>query len=110
MVYLKKLGSRRAGSNGVVSFQLQSKDSSTLHIVEKRLRERGYIFNAVPQTPGSDRHGYSFSASFELIIPRTFKIDLKQFLNTNTPPARIEDDIHANGLSIIDQVKGSTDG
>ena len=109
-VYLKKLGSRRAGSNGVVSFQLQAKDSSTLHIVEKRLRERGYIFNAVPQTPGSDRHGYSFSASFELIIPGTFKLDLKQYLNTNTPPARIEDDIHANGLSIIDQVKGSTDG
>ena len=108
-IYLKNLGTRRVGSNGVISFQLQAKDSTTLHSVEKRLRDIGYEFKSVPQTPGSDRHGYSFSASFELIIPNNFKHNLKDYLKTNSPPARIKDDIHADGLSWINQEKkGST--
>jgi len=104
-VYLKNLGTRRVGSSGVISFQLQAKDSSTLHSVEKRLRDIGYEFKSVPQTPGSDRHGYSFSASFELIIPDNFNHNLKDYLKTNSPPARIKDDIHADGLSRINQKK-----
>ena len=104
-VYLKNIGTRRIGSNGVITFQLQSKDSSTLHNVEKRLRELGYEFKSVPQTPGSDRHGYSFRASFELIIPDNFKHNLKNYLNTNTPPTRIKDDIYADGLSKINHKK-----
>jgi len=98
-VYLTSLGTRRTGQNGVLSFQLQAKDSDTLHEVEKTLRDLGYIFKSVPHTPGNDRHGYSFRASFDLIIPDEFNHDIKANLKTNSPPTRIEDDIHANGLS-----------
>ena len=99
-VYLTSLGTRRTGQNGVLSFQLQAKDSDTLHEVEKTLRDLGYIFKSVPHTPGNDRHGYSFRASFDLVIPDEFNHDIKANLKTNSPPARIEDDIHANGLSL----------
>lgn len=109
-VYLKNLGTRRVGQNGVITFQLQAKDSSTLHSVESRLRELGYVFKSIPQTPGNDRHGYTFRASFELMIPDNFKHDLKSYLNTNTPPARINDDIHANGLSSIEQNREDSNG
>ncbi|MEE2615456.1 MAG: pilus assembly protein PilM [Verrucomicrobiota bacterium] len=119
-VYLKSFGTRRITksdpktkrsiSHGIISFQLQAKDSYTLHNVEKLLREAGYEFQSVPQTPGSDRHGYSFRASFELIIPKIFKHNLKDYLKTNTPPARIKDDIHANGISIINKKKDSSNG
>tara|TARA_B100000676_G_C18052255_1_gene831990 strand:+ start:274 stop:1971 length:1698 start_codon:yes stop_codon:yes gene_type:complete len=109
-VYLTSMGSRRAGSNGILSFQLQAKDSDTLHSVEKSLRELGYSFKSVPHTPGNDRHGYSFRASFDLLIPSDFEHDIKENLKTNTPPARIEDDIHAKGLTVAPKRKDPRNG
>ena len=82
-VYLTSLGTRRAGRNGILSFQLQAKDSDTLHEVEKALRDLGYVFKSVPHTPGNDRHGYSFRAAFDLLIPDKFDHDIKSNLETN---------------------------
>ena len=109
-IYLTTLGTRRAGESGIVSFQLQAKDSSTLHNVEKTLRELGYVFKSVPHTPGSERNGYSFRASFDLIIPDNFKHDLKNHLRTNAPPARIKDDIYIDRLSRIPNTKEADHG
>jgi len=109
-VYLTSLGSRRAGSDGILSFQLQAKDSDTLHEVEKTLRELGYSFKSVPHTPGNDRYGYTFRASFDLHIPRQFNQDIRDNLRTNSPPARIQDDIHAKGISSVEQRKDKHHG
>ena len=109
-IYLTTLGTRRSGESGIVSFQLQAKDSSTLHNVEKTLRELGYVFKSVPHTPGSERNGYSFRASFDLIIPDNFKHDLKNHLRTNAPAARIKDDIYIDGLSRIPSTKEAGHG
>ena len=109
-VYLTSLGTRRAGRNGILSFQLQAKDSDTLHEVEKTLRDLGYVFKSVPHTPGNDRHGYSFRAAFDLLIPDKFDHDIKSNLETNAPPARIEDDIHAKGLTSAGKRKEARNG
>ena len=102
------MGSRRAGSNGILSFQLQAKDSDTLHSVEKSLRgvTRSSPFRHSRQRPAR----LSFRASFDLLIPSDFEHDIKENLKTNTPPARIEDDIHAKGLTVAPKRKDPRNG
>ena len=79
------LGTRSAGSNGILSFQLQAKDSDTLHEVEKTCAIWG-TFQIRPaytrQRPPTATH----FEPFDLLIPDKFDHDIKSNLETNSPP------------------------
>ena len=105
-IYLLKINMRSANT-GVISFQVQVRDSNVLHSFEKKLRNLGYIVKPVSFTPANDKYGYKFRATFDLTLPDRFPLDLLRHLDTNTPPKRLPDDIHADGLSCIPGQKGT---
>ena len=105
-IYLLKINMRSANT-GVISFQVQVRDSNVLHSFEKKLRNLGYIVKPVSFTPANDKYGYKFRATFDLTLPDRFPLDLLRHLDTNTPPERLSDDIHADGLSCIPAQKGT---
>ena len=100
-IYLLKITMREA-KTGLISFQVQVRDSNVLHSFEKKLRNLGYIIKPVSFTPVNDKYGYKFRATFDLTLPNRFP-----HLDTNAPPARLPDDIHADGLSCIPGQKGT---
>lgn len=108
-IYLLKINMRSA-KTGVISFQVQVRDSDVLHSFEKKLRNLGYIVKPVSFTPVNDKNGYKFRATFDLTLPGRFPLDLLRHLDTNAPPARLPDDIHADGLSCIPEQKGTQHG
>ena len=108
-IYLLKINMRSA-KTGVISFQVQVRDSDVLHSFEKKLRNLGYIVKPVSFTPVNDKNGYKFRATFDLTLPGRFPLDLLRHLDTNAPPARLPDDIHADGLSCIPGQKGTQHG
>ncbi len=108
-IYLLKINMRSA-KTGVISFQVQVRDSDVLHSFEKKLRNLGYIVKPVSFTPVNDKNGYKFRATFDLTLPGRFPLDLLRHLDTNAPPARLPDDIHADGLSCILEQKGTQHG
>jgi Tfp pilus assembly PilM family ATPase len=108
-IYLLKINMRSA-KTGVISFQVQVRDSDVLHSFEKKLRNLGYIVKPVSFTPVNDKNGYKFRATFDLTLPGRFPLDLLRHLDTNAPPARLPDDIHADGLSCIPEQKGPQHG
>ena len=108
-IYLLKINMRSA-KTGVISFQVQVRDSDVLHSFEKKLRNLGYIVKPVSFTPVNDKNGYKFRATFDLTLPGRFPLDLLRHLDTNAPPARLPDDIHADGLSCITEQKGTQHG
>jgi hypothetical protein len=97
----------RSGKTGVVSFQVQVRDSEVLHSFEKKLRDLGYGVKPVAFTPADDKYGYKFRASFELTLPGRFPVNLLHHQGTNAPPARLQDDIHADGISCIPGQEGN---
>ncbi|MDP6679449.1 MAG: pilus assembly protein PilM [Verrucomicrobiota bacterium] len=105
-IYLLKINMRSANT-GVISFQVQVRDSNVLHSFEKKLRNLGYIVKPVSFTPANDKYGYKFRATFDLTLPDRFPLDLLRHLDTNTPPKRLPDDVHADGLSCIPRQKGT---
>ena len=105
-IYLLKIN-MRSSKTGVISFQVQVRDSNVLHSFEKKLRNLGYIVKPVSFTPVNDKYGYKFRATFDLTLPDRFPLDLLRHLDTNTPPERLPDDIHADGLSCIPGQKGT---
>ena len=105
-IYLLKINMRSANT-GVISFQVQVRDSNVLHSFEKKLRNLGYIVKPVSFTPANDKYGYKFRATFDLTLPDRFPLDVLHHLDTNTPPERLSDDIHADGLSCIPVQKGT---
>ena len=105
-IYLLKINMRSANT-GVISFQVQVRDSNVLHSFEKKLRNLGYIVKPVSFTPVNDQYGYKFRAIFDLTLPDRFPLDLLRHLDTNPPPERLSDDIHADGLSCIPGQKGT---
>ena len=108
-IYLLKINMRSA-KTAVISFQVQVRDSDVLHSFEKKLRDLGYIVKPVSFTPTNDKYGYKFRATFDLTLPGRFPLDLLRHLDTNAPPARLPDDIHADGLSGILGQKGTQHG
>ena len=108
-IYLLKINMRSA-KTGVISFQVQVRNSDVLHSFEKKLRNLGYIVKPVSFTPVNDKNGYKFRATFDLTLPGRFPLDLLRHLDTNAPPARLPDDIHADGLSCIPEQKGTQHG
>ncbi len=108
-IYLLKINMRSA-KTGVISFQVQVRNSDVLHSFEKKLRNLGYIVKPVSFTPVNDKNGYKFRATFDLTLPGRFPLDLLRHLDTNAPPARLPDDIHADGLSCIPGQKGTQHG
>lgn len=108
-IYLLKINMRSA-KTGVISFQVQVRDSDVLHSFEKKLRDLGYIVKPVSFTPANDKYGYKFRATFDLTLPGRFPLDLLRHLDTNAPPARLPDDIHADGLSGILGQNGTQHG
>jgi hypothetical protein len=108
-IYLLKINMRSA-KTAVISFQVQVRDSDVLHSFEKKLRDLGYIVKPVSFTPTNDKYGYKFRATFDLTLPGRFPLDLLRHLDTNAPPARLPDDIHADGLSGIFGQKGTQHG
>jgi len=105
-IYLLKI-TMRSAKTGLISFQVQVRDSNVLHSFEKKLRNLGYIIKPVSFTPVNDKYGYKFRATFDLTLPNRFPLDLLRHLDTNAPPARLPDDIHADGLSCIPGQKGT---
>ncbi len=105
-IYLLKIN-MRSGKTGVVSFQVQVRDSEVLHSFEKKLRDLGYGVKPVAFTPADDKYGYKFRASFELTLPGRFPVNLLHHQGTNAPPARLQDDIHADGISCIPGQEGN---
>jgi len=105
-IYLLKIN-MRSSKTGVISFQVQVRDSNVLHSFEKKLRNLGYIVKPVSFTPVNDQYGYKFRAIFDLTLPDRFPLDLLRHLDTNPPPERLSDDIHADGLSCIPGQKGT---
>ncbi|MDB4619239.1 pilus assembly protein PilM [bacterium] len=105
-IYLLKI-TMRSAKTGVISFQVQVRDSDVLHAFEKKLRNLGYIVKPVSFIPVNDKYGYKFRATFELTLPNRFPLDLLHHLDTNAPPERLPDDIHADGLSCIPGKKGT---
>ena len=99
-IYLLKINMRSA-KTGVISFQVQVRDSNVLHSFEKKLRNLGYIVKPVSFTPVNDKYGYKFRATFELTLPGRFPVNLLHHQKTNAPPARLQDDIHADGISCV---------
>ena len=105
-IYLLKINMRSANT-GSISFQVQVRDSNVLHSFEKKLRNLGYIVKPVSFTPANDKYGYKFRATFDLTLPDRFPLDILRYLDTNTPPKRLPDDVHAGGLSCIPGQKGA---
>jgi len=105
-IYLLKI-TMRSAKTGLISFQVQVRDSNVLHSFEKKLRNLGYIIKPVSFTPVNDKYGYKFRATFDLTLPNRFPLDLLHHLDTNAPPARLPDDIHADGLSCVPGQKGT---
>ena len=104
-IYLLKLN-MRSGKAGLITFQVQVRDSQVLHSLEKKLRDLGYVVNPVSFTPANDQYGYKFRATFELTLPSRFPVNLLHHQKTNALPARLQDDVHADGLSGIPKQKG----
>ena len=105
-IYLLKLN-MRSGKTGFITFQVQVRDSQVLHSLERKLRHLGYIVNPVSFTPANDKYGYKFRATFELTLPSRFPVNLLHHQKTNALPARLQDDVHADGLSGIAKQKGN---
>ena len=104
-IYLLKLN-MRSGKTGLITFQVQVKDSQVLHSLEKKLRDLGYLVNPVSFTPANDKFGYKFRATFELTLPNRFPVNLLHHQKTNSLPERLQDDVYSDGISSISEQKG----
>jgi hypothetical protein len=56
--------------------------------MDKQLRAAGYDVKPLAITPGSDRNGYEFRTTVELVVPAKMKTDLTK---VKTPPRPADD-------------------
>jgi len=77
---------------GTIRLAVQARSGEVLARLDKRLREAGYDVKPQAITPGTDRYGYDFKSSVELIVPPKLKIDLSKV----KPPPRPADDVSLN--------------
>lgn len=73
---------------GNIHLAVQARSGEILARLDRQLRAAGYEVKPLAITPGSEKHGYSFRSTVELIVPPKMKIDLSKV----QPPARPEDD------------------
>ena len=79
---------------GTIRLAVQAKSGEILARLDKQLRAAGYEVKPQAITPGSDKHGYDFRSSVELIIPAKMKIDISKV----KPPGRPADDASLDGV------------
>ena len=89
-IYLTSLS---VGSQGTIKLAVQARSGNILAKLEKQLRAAGYEVRPFANTPGTDRTGYNFRSSVELIVPVNMKMDLAKV----HPPPRPLDDISLEG-------------
>jgi hypothetical protein len=76
-------------SAGTLRLAVQARTGEILADMEKRFRAAGYSVRPISITPGSDKYGYNFRTTVELVIPAKLKFDLKKL----EAPPRPEDDM-----------------
>ena len=82
------LTSLSVSGQGIIRLAVRAKSGAVLAKIEKQLRAAGYEVKPLAITPGSDKTGYEFLSTIELVVPAKLKIDLSKV----TPPERPEDD------------------
>jgi len=91
---------------GTIRLAVQAKSGEILARLDKQLRAAGYEVKPQAITPGSDKHGYDFRSSVELIIPAKMKIDVSK----SKPPGRPADDASLDGVKPTARVRrGNSD-
>jgi type IV pilus assembly protein PilM len=89
------------GGQGTIRLAVQAKSGEILARLDKQLRAAGYEVKPQAITPGSDKHGYDFRSSVELIIPAKMKIDISKV----KPPGRPADDASLDGAKPTARVR-----
>lgn len=84
-VYLTSLAVSGSSS---IRLSVQARGGEVLSRLEKQLRAAGYEVKPMAIQPGSDRFGYDFRTTVELIVPDQLKLDW----NKQKPPPRLADD------------------
>ncbi|MEQ2009158.1 MAG: pilus assembly protein PilM [Limisphaerales bacterium] len=82
------LTSLSVSGQGLIRLAVRAKSGAVLAKLEKQLRAAGYEVKPLAITPGSDRSGYEFLSTVELVVPAKLKIDLTKV----SPPERPADD------------------
>lgn len=82
------LTSLAVSGQGLIRLAVRAKSGAVLAKLEKQLRAAGYEVKPLAITPGSDKTGYEFLSTVELVVPAKLKIDLTKV----TPPQRPADD------------------
>ena len=82
------LTSLSVSGQGLIRLAVRAKSGAVLAKIEKQLRAAGYEVKPLAITPGSDKTGYEFLSTVELVVPAKLKIDLSKV----TPPERPADD------------------
>jgi Tfp pilus assembly PilM family ATPase len=75
-------------SRGNIHLAVQARSGEILAAMDKQLRAAGYQVKPLAIHPGSDKFGYPFRSTVELIVPPNLQIDLAKA----RPPARPADD------------------
>jgi hypothetical protein len=78
---------------GNLHLAVQAKSGDVLANLDRQLRAAGYQVKPLAITPGSDKFGYSFRSTVELIIPPKMKIELSKV----QVPSRPADDGSLDG-------------
>jgi hypothetical protein len=86
---------------GTIRLAVQAKSGEILARLDKQLRAAGYEVKPQAITPGSDKFGYDFRSSVELIIPAKMKIDISKV----KPPGRPADDASLDGAKPTARVR-----
>ncbi len=82
------LTSISVSGQGNIHLAVQARSGEILANLDRQLRAAGYEVKPLAITPGSDRHGYNFRSTVELIVPAKMKVDLGKVQT----PARPADD------------------
>ena len=91
-IYLNSLA---FGSGGTIRFAIQARNGEVFARLDKQLRAAGYEVKPLAITPGTDRHGYNFRSTVELVLPAKMKFDPSKV----RPPPRPVDDASLEGKS-----------
>ncbi len=74
--------------SGTIRFGVQAKSGEVVARLDANLRTAGYDVRPIAITPGSDKHGYPFRSTVEIVAASDLEFDLAEL----KPPARPEDD------------------
>jgi Tfp pilus assembly PilM family ATPase len=77
------------GAQGTLRLSVQARSGAVLAKLDQQLRAAGYDVKPIAIHPGSDRFGYEFRSTVELVVPPKFKLDLAK---VQPPPPRPADD------------------